>query len=363
MDQQTEQRLDAIVEDEVRRGYRIKALPESLQQELQANGGPDIQRVRFTRLNPARRRKIAEVVQRQYHRDLRNPDILSHEQILKLVEERGEWSKDLAGEMDRLAQSTKQQMGILFANGGSTSAAAELLERTREFRDWVDTNVPQEEQEEVHAIFNRWLEYTPEQQEEYTRQYAELQDRERYSNDKDFQTLQLRCTDIEVRTTLLQLDELREKTQQLIQLQKDRIRLLELQIKHAKIFSESVEQRRDNTEEMARMYFTTERVDEQDVPQGPVVKTFEEMWDLPENVVQWLMIEAYFFQNGIPDDAREYLESFGFLKAERESTVTPSTTSESVPSDGSPVPPTSRPDSEGADSTPAVSLEPRMATI
>lgn len=347
MDKSTEQRLDAVVEDEVRRGYRIKALPAELERQLKEDGGPAIARVRFTRLNPARRRKIAEVVQRQYHRDLKNTDILSHEQIFKLVEERGEWSKAMQEEMKKLQETTNRQMGLLFATGDSQRAGLELAEQAGEFRAWFTTQFDDvDRRATMLAQFDRWLNYTPEQQETYTTEYAAAQEREKYSIDLDMQQIMQACPDQIRIEQLHEIDDLRTRAEALINVQKARLRLLELQIKHAKIFSDSVEQRRDNAEEMARMYFTTELVDEQEKPTGSLVPQFDELWNFPEELIQWLMVEAYFFQNGIPDEAREYLETFGFLRAERTTSDSPSTTSESVASDESPVPPISKPDSE-----------------
>lgn len=357
MDKTTEQRLDAVVEDDVRRGYRVKDLPPNLQQQLKEEGGPDIRRVRFTRLNPARRRKIAEVVQRQYHRDLKNPDILSHEQIYKLVEERGEWSKAMQDEMKRLQESTNRQMGLLFVAGDATESAKELAEEAADFRKWLVERTAGEENQTALAKYDRWVDFSPEQQDEYTAKYAAEQGREKYSVDLDLHDLTFAADDALRVEQLHRIDDLRGKAEAVLKVQKERLRLLELQIKHAKIFSDSVEQRRDNAEEMARMYFTTECVDVADKPAGQLVAEFEHLWDFPEEVVQWLMVESYFFQNGIPDEAREYLESFGFLRAERTTSDSPSTTSESAPSDESPVPPTSKPDSEASTPTLVASSE------
>jgi hypothetical protein len=42
------------------------------------------------------------------------------------------------------------------------------------------------------------------------------------------------------------------------------------------------------------------------------------LWEFPDEVIQWLLIESYFFHNAIPDEARPYLEAYGFLQAGRE---------------------------------------------
>jgi hypothetical protein len=344
MEQDTKKRLDNVLEDELRLGFRLKYLPPTLAESLVATGGTPITRVRFSRLNPSRRRKISELVQRQYHKDLRDPDILSHEQILKLVSDRGEWSKAMDDEMERLRDETGKSMGELYANGLVNSEwGVELLDLSALFRQKIMTCLPDvDAQHQMVRIFDRWAEFSKERQDDYTARYAEGQSREAYSADVDMQRLLVVVAgDSEASEMLYQIDELRDRLHKFFLLQKDRVRLSTLQLKHLKIFSESVEQRRDNAEEMARLYFTTECVDESGLPTGALTVQFQDLWEFPEDVVQWLLLEAYFFLNGIPDAAREYLETFGFLKADQANETNPSPDGESAPSDGLPGPLTS----------------------
>lgn len=363
MEEQMRKRLDSVLEDELQRGYRVKELPESLQQQLEFECGVAVTRVRFTRLNPAKRRKIAQVVQRQYHKDLQNPEILSHEQIVKFVQERGEWNAGMDEEMKSLTQSTARDMGDLFVNGvAHDSWTVDLLDAASKFREKVGELIPDEtEREAVLNRFNRWLEYSPDRRDLYTERFAASQGRDTYSPDVDLHKLMSAVTDLEAVEALNVIDELRDKLIRYVKLQKDRLRLAELQLKHAKIFADSVEQRRDNSEEMARLYFTTERVDESDKPIGPIVPEFEQLWDFPEPVIQWFLVEAYFFLNGIPDEAREYLQTFGFLAADADK-ETISANGESEQSAESPAPPTSKLDSNPAVVTASVSSAPEPAT-
>lgn len=359
MDKDTQKRLDSVLEDELRVGFRIKDVPDHLIKLLEANGGPAIKRVRFSRLNPSRRRKISEIVQKQYHKDLRDPDILSHEQILKLVEERGEWTKAMDDEMAALRDKTSREMGELYANGMvSEDWGIELLEMTASFRAQIHPLFTDpEEYHKIGKIFDRWAEFSKDRQAEYDERFAESQGREKYSQDVDQQRLLTAVgADPQAVEMIYAIDDLRDRLYRFVQLQRDRLRLANLQLKHVKIFSESVEQRRDNTEEMARLYFTAEAVDEAGTPQGPLASKFEDLWDFPEDAVQWFLLEAYFFQNGIPDSAREYLETFGFLKADQAEETNPSPDGESAPSDGLPDPQTSSsatvvPEETGAESS------------
>lgn len=346
MDKATEKRLDTIVEDEVRKGYRIKELPKDLQQELQEEGLAPLVRVRFTRLNPARRRKISEVVQRRYHQDLKNADILSHEQLLKLVTERGEWNEQMTKDMRALQETVNRRMGILYFAQDSDNTMQELWAKTDEYRQIIKELGDETQRDEALVVFNRWVDYTPDAQTYYDEQHASAQGRTTYSGDVDLQRLLVLVPAPTARVVLETVEGLRDRAQDLLLLQRDRIRLMEMQTKHAKIFSDSAEQRRDNAEEMARMYFCTEQVDEAGKPQGPLTPTFEAMYDFPEAVVQWLLLESYFFQQGIPDEAREYLEALGFLGAVRKPTETASANSESEASAESPVPQNSKADSE-----------------
>jgi hypothetical protein len=361
MDEGTRQRLDSVLEDELRWGYRIKKLPDDLEQLLLHDCGLVVSRVRFMRLNPAKRRKIAQVVQRQYHKDLQNPDILSHEQIMKLVQERGEWSAEMEKEMQELQTSTSREMGDLFVNGVAQDSWTQLLlEASAGFRAKVNAQLDQDTAVEVMARFDRWLEFTPEKQAYYNAHYASLQGKERYSADFDLQMLMGAVLDLEAVQYLNDIDDLRDRLQRYVRLQQQRLRLAELQVRQAKIFSDSVEQRRDNTEELARLYFTAERVDEDGKPEGPLCPEFDMIWEFPEAVVQWLLVEAYFFLNGIPDEAREYLQTFGFIAADAGETISPS--GESEPSAESPAPLTSNPDSKPQEEMVAVSMGEPVAT-
>jgi len=362
MDEQTRKRLDSVLEDELHRGYRIKELPETLRMQLEAESGVAITRVRFTRLNPAKRRKIAQVVQRQYHKDLQNQDILSHEQILKLVQERGEWSPELDKEMERLQKSTAKEMGELFSAGATQDSwTEELFEAAAAFRALVGKHITDPiRAKQVLDQFDRWMEFTEDKRELYNRVYASEQKRETYSVDVDMQQLLNSVPDLTAVDYLHQVDELRDRLHRYVALQRDRVRLAELQLKHVKIFSDSVEQRRDNTEEMARLYFITELVDDLDKPTGPMVDEFEKLWDFPEAVVQWFLVEAYFFLNGIPDEAREYLQTFGFLAADAGETTSESGASE--PSDESAAPQNFRLESNPAVETASDSSVSAVAT-
>lgn len=341
----TTQRLDAMLEDEIRKGFRIKELPEELQMMIKSEGLAPFKRVRFTRPNPRRKAKIAEAVQKRYHGDLKNTDILSNEQIAKFVEERGEWTALMAEKMFSLMDETQRLQGELYIEGiGEADWQSEMLTAASSLReelqkaDYVDVT----EQQQVLAILERWSAYMPSHRGAYTQMYAKEQELAEYSVDRDLAFLLDRMPSEGAVQALHTLDDLRDKAVRYMELQTKRRELVLLQNKHAKIFADSVESRRDQSEEMARVYFCSEQVDEDDKPIGPLAKTLDLAWDLPEDVIRWLIIEHYFFANGLPEAARDYLETFGFLKADRDKSEETTAAGDSTPFVESPGPQSSK---------------------
>lgn len=342
MDKQTQDRLDAMLEDELRRGYRVKAVPDDIRALLKGDGLPDMAFVRFTRQNPRRKSKIAEAVQRRFHADLKNPDILSNDQIAKFCQERGEWTSEMSERMFDLIAETQKLQGELYVEGlgeanwgEEMQSAVEIIRAEIEKTEYVDAA----EKEQVLVVLGRWADYTPMRQAIYTAMYAADQGVEAYVVDRDLAWLLDRVPSEESVTALELLNDLRDKVLRYIDLQQKRTELNVLQEKHARIFADSVESRRDQAEEMARVYFCTERATEDEKGAGPLATTLDALWDFPEDAIRWLIIELHFFANGLTDAARDYLETFGFLKAEQAPSDAPTPVDgASTPSDASPAP-------------------------
>lgn len=347
MEKTIEKRLDSITEDEVQRGFRIKEVPEPLRQAFREEGLPVLERVRLSRLNPSRRRKVNEAVQRQYHRDLQNKELLSNDQILKLVAERGEWSEEMDERIKVLQMETNRAMGELYLEGLTEEDwNTQLQTQAAEFRALIEkSELAEPEKIAVVEAFERWSEFSPERKAYFDAKYAAKQGREEYSAAKDLELVMNNCPNVAAIDCVNTIDDLKDKVVRFLELGKKRQELIQLQLKHAKIFAESVESRRDQCEELARLYYSAELVSETEKGTGPIAPTFEAVWDFPEDVIQWLLVENYFFSNGIPDAAREYLETFGFIKGAR---AVRSTSGASDPSDESPAPLSSRDDSPRA---------------
>lgn len=157
------------------------------------------------------------------------------------------------------------------------------------------------------------------------------------------------CLTAEDIATVQDIDDVRDKIRRYVEVLEIRRELMELQAKQARMYGESVESRREITEEFARVYFCTEILDEQGMPQGPLAKTLEGISDFPEEVIHWLQVEVYFFLNGVPEEAREYLSQWGFIPALPRPTTSP------AQPDVSPAEPSAKPDGLPAATTPSPS--------
>ncbi len=346
MDQpELERRLDQIVEDEVRASFKDVDLPAELQAILRKDREADpslplITRLRLYKLNARKKRLVQDALMDRYHADLKNEAILSTAQLRELNIKRGEWSVEQERKMSDLSDETNRLSQELYHDGLNKDKllSGRLTELCVDYRLKVEGDldntprVPEAQRQGVLQAFNRWLEWEMARQAEFDAAFAADQGREVYSPDADLQFLLDAVPGVDAYDVLVEIQDLRDKLQGFVELLEKRSQLRELQVRHAKIFAESVEQRRDTTEEMARVFYCCAWDSKgQWVPLG---KTHEDVWNLPDEVIEWLLVEVYLFLNGIPDAAREYLEAMGFIAAPRRS-------GSATASAGSPAEPTS----------------------
>ncbi len=367
MEADTKARLDSINLAELGRGLRFKAVPDDLRAELRALGHADLPAVVFYGQTPLSREQVDRVVQQDFHRNLQDKSILSNDQILKFVAERGEWTEATDARLKDLQKRTNAQMTELYLEGfhsngrvwldqilAASARFGQILGECVALPDTDPAHFPADRQDEVLAVFQRWLDYSPDRLADHTAKYAAAQGRERYSPDADQAWLLNNYPTLEAVDLIHHVDDLKDKLQRFLKFAKEREELGQLQVKYAKIFAGSVESRRDNAEELARVYFTTKAADAAHLGAkvtGPLAPTFDDLKKMPEDLIQWLLVENYFFHNAIPDEARPYLETFGFIRAEARS-------GESPASAESPAAPTSRTDSPSAAATPEPSSAP-----
>lgn len=353
-DKQSQERSDTVAEYEISLGFRVKELPKSVRDALTVEGIEVPAQIRFSRVNPFRRAAIAEAVQRRFHRDLRDPEILSNAQVLKLVEERGEWSGARQREMDDLQEETTREMGRLWAEGltpETYSFSDGILKAHARFHELIDQKIDEAKRDDLRQRFDLWVSWSERRaKEDKTGRFPT-----NYQAGLELQRLVDDAPGVEAVDILNDLEDLKERQEALLVLSEKRTRLSELQLQHARIFSDTAESRRDHTEQLAQLYWTCERADADGKPLGKLAKDFDTLWNWPDAAVQWLLYEAFFFHNNIPDVAREYLGAFGFFTEGREST-------ESDRPDESPAPQSSKTDSAPVVETPVSSSESTPAT-
>jgi hypothetical protein len=363
MDDAMQSRMDSVVEEEIRRGYRVLDVPAELVQQLETERAINpavtvFKKIRFLKVTPRRRSDIARAVVLRYHTDLQDKTLLSNEQLRALNVARGEWSADEDKKLEDLQERSNALMRQLTLTGfdpreewmhAMNEATSKLL-ADLDNPDTSDNRKPLGDADRAlaHRFLNRWMEFRKENQARFDELYAAEQGLSAYSPDKDFMWLMDHSPTLDSVDLLQAVDELRDKLDKYLTLLEVREQLFTIQSKRAKIFAESVESRRDQAEEMGRVYFCAELLDADEKGCGRVAKTFEQMWELPDDVIQWLLIEAYFFFSNVPVETREFLERWGFVRA-------PGRSGSSASPVESPAEPSSKHDSPPSAVTPPVS--------
>lgn len=365
MDKGMERQINALVEDGIARGYKVKQLSNvgkaALEELRQIDASmPDIDWVRFTKLTARKRAQIADIVAKQYSRDMQDVGILSYEKMKKIAISRDEWQEDYDSKIDILQSETQTGMLELTFEGFSKRLewTEEYEEDCKFYLNQVEkASWPEDQKTKVAGVFGRWSNYTPESRASYTEQYAAEQKLPEYSVDRDFLYLMENAPSEEAADHLNTADDLRRKLNRLLEVLKTRGELNDLLTRKARIFAGTAEARRDNTEEMARLYFGIERVTEAGKPLGPITTEFDQMFDLPDEVIEWLLVEAAFFYQGIPDSMRGFYEEWGFIRADPQPNTSSPSSEESLD------PQISKPDSEPLTTTDASSSDTTEDTI
>jgi hypothetical protein len=365
MDEAMQGKMDSVVEEEIRRGYLVLDVPPEIVRQLEdehaINSAVTVfKKLRFLKVTPRRRSDIARAVVLRYHTDLQDKTLLSNEQLRVLNVERGEWTVEEGKQLEVLQERSNALMRQLTLTGFDPREEwmAAMTEATNQlFADIDDTDaaegrkpLSEADRAEARRRIGRWMDFRAENQAQFDKLYAEDQHLPAYSPDADFTWLIDHAPSLDSVDLLQAVDELRDKLDKYLTLLEVREKLYTIQGKRAKIFAESVESRRDQAEEMGRVYFCSEVLDAKEVGCGRVAKTFDQMWELPDDLIQWLLIEAYFFFSNVPVETREFLERWGFVKA-------PGRNGLSASSGESPAEPNSKPDLQQSVATPPVSSD------
>ncbi len=365
MDDNIQTKMDSVVEEEIRRGYRVLDVPAELVQQLETEHAINpavtiFKKLRFLKVTPRRRSDIARAVVLRYHTDLQDKTLLSNEQLRVLNAARGEWSTEEDKKLEELQERSNVLMRQLTLTGfdpreewmKAMNEATNKLLADLDNSDAENNRKPlsEEDRATAHRYLNRWMEFRKENQARFDEFYAAEQNLPAYSPDRDFVWLIDHAPTLDSVDLLQAVDELRDKLDKYLTLLEVREQLFTIQSKRAKIFAESVESRRDQAEEMGRVYFCVELLDADDKGCGRIAKTFDQMWELPDDIIQWLLVEAYFFFSNVPLETREFLERWGFVRA-------PGRSGSSESPVESPAEPSSKPDSPLSVATPPVSSD------
>lgn len=310
MDTRTEQAVETTLQSELLYNERIIQHPK-------------FGAVRLTRPTPYQEKLIAEARRKQTHKDMRDPDVLSRDQLEKLAIEKGMWTADMTQRITDLTHKTGEAMGLLDALGFK-----EFDVVTREFQNALL---------ELLRVFDE----DPDTREIISRYY----DLTLKPDMKDRSAIMDAAPSTVVDDLLDAADALRTQMDLLNEMFKIRKELNELQAKQVRIFLDSLENRADRAEELATLYYCSA-----DAATGkPLWATYDEIWNARAEDVAFLMDEYHYFRHGITEEFKETLGKYGFI---RRLTDTPNS------SDDSPDQPQSNSDGESATTTQATSSAP-----
>lgn len=264
-----------------------KVLQDELVRNERIVEHPELGRIRFRRPTPRQERMIADVRGKQYHKDLQNPEILSHAQLEKLAIDRNMWSEEKGERVQELSRRTGELMGILDA-----------LEY-----DSLDTV-----SEEYSATFNRLLEIFSENEEigGAVKAYFDLEGRPVFS---DRRAIMAAAPSTEVDDLLEKADGLRTQIELLRELATTRKDLNDLQMEQSRLFMDSIEARADRAEEIAQIYYCCTKENG-----TPIWPSFDDAWDSTPDIIEFLLTNYFYFSHGITPEFQKILEKHGFTK-------------------------------------------------
>jgi hypothetical protein len=311
--------FDAVVEAGIIDPTTIREVPEDLQEALKLEGLPVIEKIRFTRITPHRQGQITDLVMRRYHRDLQDPELLSDERIMEFAVAKGAWTPEQDARLNELQEITTGQLATLYQEGAVRAAewSTEVEAKAERYLTLVreSTELDDEARDTISTRLKRWLMYSADKKASYTALYQDELGSEPYNPDSDLSFLLDQSPTLEGIDLLNDTEDLKGKIEEYLDLRVKRFELDLLMRKRTEIFSNSVESRQRNAGQMARLFFTSEQVDAAGKSAGKLAGSFDALYELPPEVISWLVEEQFFFHNNIPSSAREALETLGFRKA------------------------------------------------
>jgi hypothetical protein len=239
------------------------------------------------RPTPAVEMRISEERRRIYHKDLQDTSILTEKQVMRLLEERGIWSKEDNARLQELASKSGEMMTRLEILGFENLSAfyKDLLachdKLTDQFQD--DPKLV----EKVSKIFNMDTALDP----------------------KAMKALRHAAPGTVAVELLEDAARIRMQAELLQEFSTVKEELSRMSTTHAQFFGDTIEARATRTERLARVYHCVRKADG-----SPLWPKFENMLDEDPELVTWLSTQWYYFEHGVTPEQAKVLESHGFME-------------------------------------------------
>lgn len=254
---------------------------------------PDLGPLVIKRPNPRTQAKISEARRKAWHRDLKDPDILSTAQVKKFLSERGVWGKDEEEEIASLSQRSGEKMGYLYMLGFTsvTDLVATYESKVLEFTEFEpDVPMPEPLSDLMDLMVDLDYEMTPD-------------DNRALDSELD------RFDNVPLRELVQQFRALRTKFTLNMEVGDIRENLNRLIAQQATYFADTLENRADQFQKMAEVFYCITRQDGDHLWESP-----DSLWDEDPTKLAWLQTQLYYFNNGITPEFAEMLETHGFTR-------------------------------------------------
>lgn len=238
------------------------------------------------RPTPSLERKIAEERRKVYHRDLRDESVLTKDQVLKMLQDRGVWS---SASDDRIQELTKQSGDLMLKlTALGYESVSELYEDFQELED--DLRRAFSEVEDLDNLLKR------------------IFNTQEDLDNKDLNKLRAEATNSDMISMVDKVVELRMQYNLLSNFAEVKGELNILLGKYSLYFADTIEERSQQAEKMASIYYCMT------TPEGkPLWDNFEDMWDEDPDNITWLSSQFFYFQHGIDDEYAKVLQKHGFM--------------------------------------------------
>ena len=294
MDEQTEKARETVLTEELMRNERTV-------------NHPTYGDITLHRPTPRMEFAISEIRGRQYQKDLMDESVLSKAELERLAIRRGIWTREDADRSLALQAQIGQIMALL-DNVGYKSLDVLLSEFTKALETLSEAFDKHENKDEIQSAIYRYFDLSND------------------SPDKEDHSLIFKAApNSDVEDQLNQTRILRTEVKLMEQLQEARKELEPLLVESARLFKDSIEERANRAETLAKLYHCVTQNGK------PLWDKYDKILDEKPRDIEILMEEMFFFERGIPDRDRNILGRHGFtLRAPSENS--------SDDSPGSPLP-------------------------